>query len=79
MNHGHISFQAIASKTKKLNKYSMASSSFLEEGIIRRELSDNYLYYEPNKYDGLEAAAGWAQETLQVHSVDPREICVHVT
>ena len=73
INHGHVSFQKIARQSKKLNKYANGTASFLEEGIIRRELSDNYVYYTPNDYDKLSAAAGWAQETLQVHSSDPRE------
>ena len=46
--------------------------SFLEEAVVRRELSDNYVYYEPN-YDNLEACAGWAKETLRKHSTDKRE------
>lgn len=73
INHGHISFQKVARETKKLNKYANGTASFLEEGIIRRELSDNYVYYSPNDYDSLSAAAGWAQATLDVHSSDPRE------
>lgn len=73
INHGHISFQKVAREIKKLNKYANGTASFLEEGIIRRELSDNYVYYTPNDYDALSAAAGWAQETLETHSSDPRE------
>lgn len=73
INHGHISFQKVARLTKKLNKHGNGTASFLEEGIIRRELSDNYVYYTPNDYDALTAAAGWAQETLETHSSDPRE------
>jgi deoxyribodipyrimidine photo-lyase len=73
INHGHISFQRIARLTKKLNKYANGTASFLEEGIIRRELSDNYVYYTPNDYDALTAAAGWAQETLATHASDARE------
>ena len=73
INHGHISFQKVARLTKKLNKYANGTASFLEEGIIRRELSDNYIFYTPNDYDALSAAAGWAQETLEVHKSDPRE------
>jgi deoxyribodipyrimidine photo-lyase len=72
INHGHISFQTVTMKVKKLNKYANGTASFIEEGVIRRELSDNYVYYTPN-YDSLAAAAGWAQETLQVHASDPRE------
>jgi len=54
------------------NSYKESVDSFLEELIIRRELSDNYVFYEPN-YDNLEAAAGWAKETLEKHSADKRE------
>ncbi len=40
--------------------------------MVRRELSDNFTFYEPN-YDKLEACAGWAQESLQKHASDKRE------
>ena len=75
LNHGHISFQRIALDTHKIKqKYpSDATSSFLEEGIVRRELSDNYLYYAPNDYDKLSAAYDWARETLESHATDQRE------
>jgi deoxyribodipyrimidine photo-lyase len=73
INHGHVSFQRVALLIKKMNKHASGSASFLEEGIVRRELSDNYLYYTPNDYDQLTGAAEWAQQTLQVHASDPRE------
>lgn len=40
--------------------------SFIEESVVRRELSDNFCFYQPH-YDTLDGAAGWAKETLQVH------------
>lgn len=73
INHGHISFQRVTMEVYKLNKYPTGVAGFVEEGVIRRELSDNYLYYEPNHYDSLEAAADWAKESLQLHASDPRE------
>jgi len=73
INHGHVSFQRITLNAKKLNKHADGTASFIEEGVVRRELSDNYVYYTPNDYDKLQAAAGWAQETLQVHASDTRE------
>jgi deoxyribodipyrimidine photo-lyase len=73
LNHGHIAFQRCLLAVKKLNKYANGTSSFVEEGLIRKELSDNFLYYTPDDYDRLEGAAGWAQESLQVHASDPRE------
>ena len=73
INMGHVSFQSVSLAAKKLNKYATGTAGFLEEGIIRRELSDNFLYYTPNDYDALTAAAEWAQETLRIHATDQRE------
>ena len=73
INYGHISFQTILTEVKKLNKYANGTASFVEEGLVRRELSDNYCYYAPNDYDSLDAAAGWARETLETHASDERE------
>lgn len=46
--------------------------AFLEESVVRRELSDNYCFYTPN-YDTLDACYPWARETLQKHASDKRE------
>ena len=47
-------------------------ASFLEEAVVRRELSDNFVHYEPN-YDALGGAAAWARDSLELHASDPRE------
>ena len=73
VNYGMISFQRLALEVRALKKYPNGTASYIEEGIVRRELSDNYIYYSKDNYDELTAAAGWAQETLQVHSTDARE------
>jgi deoxyribodipyrimidine photo-lyase len=73
LNHGHMSFQRCIMAVKKLNKHATGSASFIEEGLVRKELSDNYLYYTPDDYDSLDAAAGWARESLEKHSSDLRE------
>ena len=73
LNHGHIAFQRCLMAVKKYNKYASGSASYVEEGLIRKELSDNYLYYTPDDYDSLDAAAGWARETLETHTTDKRE------
>ena len=49
-----------------------ASDSFLEELIIRRELSDNFTHYN-EQYDSFEGLAAWAQQTLNDHRHDPRD------
>lgn len=46
--------------------------AFLEEAVVRRELSDNFCFYE-EQYDSLECIAGWAKESLQKHASDKRE------
>jgi deoxyribodipyrimidine photo-lyase len=73
INHGHISFQRLTMEVYKLNKYPTGVAGFVEEGVVRRELSDNYVYYVPNHYDSLDAAADWAKESLQLHAADSRE------
>ena len=46
--------------------------ALVEEMIIRKELSDNFCYYN-SSYKNLEGAAQWAQVTLDKHSKDKRE------
>ncbi len=45
--------------------------AYLEELIIRRELSDNYCFYQP-KYDSFEGLPAWARKTLDEHRKDKR-------
>ena len=45
---------------------------FLEELIVRRELSDNFCEYEPS-YDYFEGFHPWAKKTLNQHREDKRD------
>ena len=47
-------------------------ASFVEEGVVRRELSDNFCEYNPN-YDPLKGASDWAKKSLNEHKKDKRE------
>lgn len=47
------------------------SQSFLDEIIVRKELAENYCYYNEN-YDNLKGAAIWARNELERHKVDER-------
>ncbi|GAB5034145.1 deoxyribodipyrimidine photo-lyase-like [Nannochloropsis oceanica] len=73
-NFGQVSVQAAMLKVKGVKRYHDSVAAFVEEGVVRRELSDNFCFYQP-KYDSLEGAAGWAQETLRVHAADERQYC----
>ena len=46
-------------------------SAYLEELIVRRELSDNFCLYCP-EYQTIDAAPEWARLTLERHRHDPR-------
>ena len=66
---GQLAPQRAALATPQAGEH---SASFLEELIIRRELSDNFTYYN-DRYDSFDGLAAWAQQTLNDHRNDPRD------
>lgn len=72
LHFGQISAQRIALEIEKTVTDKESAEAFLEELIVRRELSDNYCYYN-NHYDSIEGLADWARKTLNDHRSDPRE------
>jgi deoxyribodipyrimidine photo-lyase len=68
---GQISAQRVAWEVKEQIDPALAEG-FLEELIIRRELSDNFCYY-CSDYDAIKAFPEWALKTLDEHKKDPRE------
>lgn len=46
--------------------------AFLEEAVVRRELSDNFCFYH-SSYDQVAGFPLWAQKTLRAHLRDKRE------
>lgn len=71
LHFGQISAQRIALALNGL-KDDESVASFLEELIVRRELSDNFCYYNEN-YDNFDGFHKWAKETLNQHRDDERE------
>ena len=51
---------------------SPGTDSFLEELVVRRELSMNFAFYNP-RYDAFECLPAWALKTLKGHEDDRRE------
>uniref|UniRef100_A0A2N9HH95 Photolyase/cryptochrome alpha/beta domain-containing protein n=1 Tax=Fagus sylvatica TaxID=28930 RepID=A0A2N9HH95_FAGSY len=49
-----------------------AVDAFLEELIVRRELADNFCFYQ-HYYDSLQGSWEWARKTLMDHASDKRE------
>ena len=72
LHFGQISAQRIALEILKRVESDENSETYLEELIIRRELSDNYCLYNP-QYDSLENIPDWAKKTLSEHEADERE------
>ena len=72
LHFGQISAQRVALEVKKHRVKSEHKDSFLEELIVRRELSDNYCFYN-DKYDQFGGFHPWAQKTLNEHRGDKRE------
>ncbi|XP_034988454.2 deoxyribodipyrimidine photo-lyase isoform X1 [Zootoca vivipara] len=69
---GQISVQrAILEVCKLRSRYKESAEAFIEEAVVRRELADNFCYYNPN-YDKVEGAYDWAKTTLKLHAKDKR-------
>jgi deoxyribodipyrimidine photo-lyase len=71
LHFGQISAQRVALETRRYNADIKSQEAFLEELIVRRELSDNHCYYN-GLYDSFEGFAEWARKTLDEHRSDPR-------
>lgn len=74
LHFGQISAQRVALEVRTYNDTSLQKDkeAFLEELIVRRELSDNYCFYNPD-YKSVKGFANWAQQTLRDHESDKRE------
>jgi deoxyribodipyrimidine photo-lyase len=73
LHFGQISAQTVALRVKNNSSVKTEDAqTFLEELIVRRELADNFCFYE-SKYDSLEGFHDWAKTTLEAHRDDPRE------
>jgi deoxyribodipyrimidine photo-lyase len=65
-------YPSLAPLGKGGSKGGVSRESFFEELIVRRELSDNYCYYNRN-YDNFGGFPEWAKRTLHAHRNDKRE------
>ncbi|MFC2135171.1 deoxyribodipyrimidine photo-lyase [Bacteroidota bacterium] len=72
LHFGHIPSQIVALSIQPLIEHPDSKKAFLEELIVRKELSDNFCYYNFN-YDSFHGFHDWAQESLNIHRKDKRE------
>jgi deoxyribodipyrimidine photo-lyase len=69
LHFGQISPLFVALKAMETG--SRGTEAFLEELVVRRELSMNFVFYN-RKYDSYESVPEWAQKTLKAHQKDKR-------
>ncbi len=72
IHFGQLSAQRVALEVVASEARTPAKEAFLEELIVRRELSDNFCFYNAN-YDKVGGFPGWAAATLGKHATDKRE------
>lgn len=72
LHFGQISPHRVALEIKKARANKQAKEAFLEELIIRRELADNYCFYNKN-YNNFDGFPDWAKNTLRDHNKDERQ------
>jgi deoxyribodipyrimidine photo-lyase len=70
LHFGQISPLYIALRVRDTD--SPGKDAYLEELIVRRELSINFVHYN-DQYDGLQGLPDWVRKTLGEHEADPRE------
>ena len=61
--------RAVLTVKARGRSHSEAVAAFVEESVVRRELADNFCFYQ-SKYDSLDCAAKWARDSLELHTKD---------
>jgi len=72
LHFGHIAAQRVALMVKASKAPEQEKEAYLEELVVRRELADNFCYYNEN-YDKFAGFPEWARKTLDEHRADKRE------
>ena len=70
LHFGQISPLYVALKVLESN--SRGKDAYLEELVVRRELSMNFIFYNDN-YNTIQGLPTWAKKSLEFHSVDDRD------
>lgn len=73
LHFGQISSQRVVLEIKDyyVNGKPFLKNPFIDEIVVRKELSDNYCFYNDN-YDNNKGFPDWAKKTLKIHNQDKR-------
>ncbi len=72
LHFGHVAPQRVALEAERYGDHIRSQESFLEELVVRRELSDNFCLYNDH-YDSFQGLPEWARKSLDMHRSDTRE------
>ncbi|HEX6710026.1 MAG TPA: deoxyribodipyrimidine photo-lyase [Rubrobacter sp.] len=72
LHFGQISPIWLVLEARKANTKKANIESFVEELVVRRELSMNFVHYTPD-YESYSCLPDWAKKTLEEHKGDERE------
>ncbi len=72
LHFGQISAQRVALEVSVQNYSAVSKNAYLEELIIRKELADNFCFYNSN-YDNFHCLPEWAYNSLSLHKKDKRD------
>jgi deoxyribodipyrimidine photo-lyase len=72
LHFGQISAERITLEVQRSGVDALKTAPFLEELIVRRELSDNFCFYNDN-YDSVKGFPSWAVKTQREHAKDERK------
>ena len=73
LHFGHIGPHTVAMAVEHSKAPRAAKDDFLDQLITWRELSINFVHFNP-LYDSIESAPDWAHRTLGEHARDPRPV-----
>jgi deoxyribodipyrimidine photo-lyase len=71
LHFGQVSPVYLALRVRDSGAPKREVDSYLDELIVRRELSMNFVHYTPD-YDSYSSLPGWARKTLEEHREDER-------
>lgn len=72
LHFGTLSAQAVAISVRGSSAPQADKEAFLDELLVRRELSDNYCHYNLS-YDRVQGFPAWSRATLAQHTDDRRD------
>jgi len=73
LHYGQVSPVWIANRIREADAPETEIDSYIEELMVRREITMNFCFYNRDSYDTLDPLPDWAATTLEEHEDDDRE------